>query len=137
MRFLLVGTTFTPGAQAIIAKGLGQGARVTLIAEAENPYDTQAVRVFVAQSEVIPSAELDAALVPFGLSVDTIRWPLQLGHLGAKATTKAAKTAQAEGHRFELCAEWHVGGAPPHGRLIQHGNGTNLIECDETKECTK
>ena len=133
MKFLLVGTGFTPGASAVIAKGLRQNALVTLVAEPENPYDAQAVRVFVARDEVVESPELAEALGGFGLSVDAIQWPLQLGHLGAKAETKAAKAAVAGGHHFALCAKWHDLGGPAVGRLIQHGNGTNLVEVGDAK----
>ena len=135
MKFLLVGTAFTPGASAVIAKGLGQRAQVALVAEPENPYDAQAVRVFVTRDEVHESPELTEALAAFGLSVETIQWPLQLGHLGAKAETKAAKAAIAGGHHFELCMKWHGVRAQPgsaewgaFGRLIQHSNSTNIIE---------
>ena len=140
MKFLLVGTGFTPGAVAVIAKGLRQNARVALVAEPENPYDAMAVRVFVTRDEVAQSAELAEALAPFGLSVETIQWPLQLGHLGAKAETKAAKAAIAGGHNFALCAKWHGVRAQPDnaewgasGHLIQHGNGTNLVEVGDAK----
>ena len=130
MKFLLVGTAFTPGAVALVAKGLPQGAEVELRAEPENPYDAYAVRALVARSEIRPNDVLTEALAGFGLSLDSIAWPLQLGHLGAKAETKAAKAAIAAGHQFDLCAKWHgaAGGGPLKGRLIQHGNGTNIIE---------
>jgi hypothetical protein len=130
MKFLLVGTAFTLGAPAIISKGLPQFARVTLQAEPENPYDPNAVRVFVARDAVIESPELHEALAAFGLTFETLDFPFPLGHLGAKAETKAAKAALREGHQFELCAAWHLlaENARSAGRLIQHPNGSILVE---------
>ena len=125
MRFLLVGTHFAPGAAAVIAKGLGQGAKVELRAEPDNPYDAQAVKVWVERDAVAEGPELEEALTGFGLSVASIAWPLALGHLGAKYETKAAKAALREGHQFRHGANEAVRGA---GRLIQHANGTCLVE---------
>lgn len=44
MRGLLVGSHFTPPAKAIIS-ALARGARVRLVPEPENPYDSHAIRV--------------------------------------------------------------------------------------------
>lgn len=130
MKFLLVGTGFIPGANAIISKGLRQRATVTLQGEPENPYDPLAVRVSVDQGEVVPNAELDEALAGFGLALSGLSWPFPLGHLGAKAETKAAKRASAAGHHFELCAEWHK--LPEwlrvNGHLVLQSDGTIIIE---------
>ena len=127
MRFLLVGTVFTQGALAVIAKGLRQAVQVELRAEPENPYDANAVRVFVGREEVQPSEELAEALAAFGLSVEAITWPMAIGHLGAKYETKAAKAALREGHQFHLASEWHAE-AKPVGRLMQHSDGVLMIE---------
>ena len=137
MRFLLVGTHFAPGAVAVIAKGLGQGAKVTLRAEPDNPYDAQAVKVWVERDAVAEGPELEEALAGFGLSVASIAWPLALGHLGAKYETKAAKVALREGHQFRLVSDWHGANEATRGtgRLIQHANGTCLVEV--TEEGTK
>jgi hypothetical protein len=130
MKFLLVGTGSTPGAAALIAKGLPQYAGVILQAEPENPYDALAVRVLVPRDSVIESPELHEALAAFALTLESMEFPFPLGHLGAKSETKAAKAALREGHSFALCAEWHsLGGeARSAGRLIQHPNGSNLVE---------
>ena len=133
MKFLLVGTTFAPGAPALLAKGLRQGAQVALRAQPENPYDANAVRVWLERGEVLVSDELSEALAGFGLSTDTLQWPFALGHLGAGYATKAAKRALAEGHQFRLVSEWHqlpdeLRGA---GHLIQHANGTTLVEVSD------
>jgi len=132
MKFLLVGTSFTPGAQALISKGLPQRAEVILQAEPENPYDALAVRVFVPIESVLPSDDLDEALAGFGTSLDGLGFPFCLGHLGAKAETKAAKRASAEGHQFSLCTEWHRLDEEGRGigRLIQYSNGTCLVEIE-------
>jgi len=121
---------FSQGAPALIAKGLRQHAAVTLRAEPENSYDANAVKVWLERDAVIESPELDEALAAFGLSVETIEWPIAIGHLGAKATTKAAAAALREGHSFELCAKWHdlSEAARTKGRLTQHSNGTNIVE---------
>ena len=133
MKFLLVGTQFSPGATALITKGLAQRAQVTLRAEPENPYDSLAVRVFVPRESVLTSPDLDEALAAFGLTYATLEWPFALGHLGATQVTKAAKAALREGHQFSVVSEWHQlpEAARSSGRLIQHGNGTNLIELGE------
>ena len=133
MKFLLVGSMFSQGAPALIAKGLRQGAEVTLQAEPENPYDANAVKVFVARESVLPSNELAEALAEFALTLDTMQWPFAIGHLGAKAETKAAKAALREGHSFALCAAWHQLSVASRsvGRLIQHPNGSNFVEVGE------
>jgi hypothetical protein len=130
MKFLLVGTAFTPGAQALIVKGLPQYAPVILRAEPTNPYDALAVRVLVPRDSVIESPELHEALAAFALTLDSMEFPFHLGHLGAKSETKAAKAALREGHSFALCAQWHSldEAARSAGRLIQHPNGSNLVE---------
>jgi len=130
MKFLLVGTMFTQGAPAIVAKGLAQGASVTLRAEPENPYDANAVKVWVEREAVLESPELDEALAAFGLSVATLEWPFPIGHLGAKYETKAAKAALQEGHQFKLATDWARldEAARAQGRLIQHPNGSNFVE---------
>ena len=133
MKFLLVGQRFSQGAPALIAKGLPQRAEVTLRAEPDNPYDANAVRVFVARDSVVSSPELDEALAAFGLSVGAMEWPLAIGHLGATAVTKAAKAALREGHQFALCGEWHRLSEPARtvGKLVQHLNGSNFVEVAE------
>ena len=133
MKFLLVGSMFSQGAPAIIAKGLRQGALVTLQAEPENPYDANAVKVFVAREDVLPSDELSEALAEFALTLDTMEWPFAIGHLGAKYETKAAKAALREGHQFRLCGEWHSlnEATRSQGRLMQHPNGSNFVEVSE------
>lgn len=130
MKFLLVGVTFAQGAPALLAKGLPQYAAVELRAEPDNPYDSNAVRVYVARDAVAESGELSEALAGFGLSVETLGWPFALGHLGASYVTKAAKRALAEGHQFRLVSEWHQlpEEARNVGRLILHANGTILVE---------
>jgi len=130
MKFLLVGQMFTQGAPAVIARGLPQAAKVELCAEPENPYDPYAVRVLVEREAVVATPALTEALAGFGLSLDTIAWPLALGHLGAKAETKAAKAARAGGHVFALCAAWHdlPAGTREHGRLLQHSDGVYLVD---------
>ena len=130
MKFLLVGTVFTPGAVALIAKGLPQYAAVTLRAEPENPYDANAVRVLVERNSVVESPELHEALAAFGLTFEGMEFPFPLGHLGAKYETKTAQAALREGHQFRLAAEWHSLGEAPRGsgRLIQQPNGSNLVE---------
>ena len=133
MKFLLVGSMFSQGAPALIAKGLRQGAPVSLVAEPENPYDANAVKVFVAREDVLASPELDEALAEFALTLATMEWPFAIGHLGAKYETKAAKAALREGHQFCLVLDWK--GLPEAsrsvGRLIQHPNGSNFVEVDE------
>jgi hypothetical protein len=118
---------------ALIAKGLPQYAAVTLVAEPENPYDANAVRVFVTRESVLECAELDEALGGFGLTLTTLTFPLAIGHLGAKYETKAAKAALREGHQFHLGADWQGLPAGPResGRLTQYPNGTCLIEVAE------
>jgi hypothetical protein len=127
MKFLLVGTFSIPGAAAIISKGLAQYAAVLLRAEPENPYDAEAVRVLVARDEVIRTAELEEALVSYGLGFGGLQFPFAIGHLGAKYSTKAAQAALREGHQFRLVQDWHGVGAQS-GRLIQHPDGTKLVE---------
>lgn len=130
--FLLVGQAFTQAARAVIALGLPQRAFVELRAEPDNPYDAQAVRVLVSRDSVTDSSELDEALAAFGLTVATVEWPLALGHLGAKATTKAAKAALQAQHTFALCETWHrlAEGQREVGRLVQYGDGTVLVEVE-------
>jgi len=133
MKFLLVGSYFTQGALAVITKGLRQGATVTCVAEPENPYDRDAVRVFVARSEIIDCPEVREALGEFALTLETLQDPFPLGHLGAKATTKAAKLALAEGLQFGLAADWHLLADSERNpaRLLQHANGTCLVSVAE------
>jgi len=133
MKFLLVGSMFSQGAPALIAKGLRQGAAVTLQAEPENPYDANAVKVFVARESVLPSNELAEALAEFALTLDTMQWPFTIGHLGAKYETKAAKAATREGHQFRLALDWKglSEASRSVGRLIQHPNGSNFVEVAE------
>ena len=133
MKFLLVGQMFSQGAPALIAKGLPQRAEVTLRAEPENPYDANAVKVWVDRDAVMVTDELTEALAAFGMSLETIEWPLAIGHLGAKAETKAAKAASREGHQFALCAAWHRLSEPTRsvGKLVQYPNGSNFVEVAE------
>jgi hypothetical protein len=134
MKFLLVGQVFAPGATAIITKGLSQYAGVMLVAEPENPYDANAVRVFVPRESITLNAELDEALAAFALTSAALTFPFAIGHLGAKYETKAAKAAMREGHQFRLATDWHglSGNSRTSGRLIQHPNGTCLIEVNDT-----
>lgn len=148
MKFLLVGSFATKGAAAVIAKGLRQGAEVTLVPEPENPYDANAVRVFVARSVLRGSDDLAEALADSGLTEATL-WaepgvrgdagdagdPLfPLGHLGAKYETKTAKAALREGHQFRLARDFPAGGEGSEARkgaLVQYPDGTKLIEVKE------
>ena len=124
---------FSQGAPAIIAKGLRQGAKVTLQAEPENPYDANAVKVFVAREDVLPSDELSEALAEFALTLATMEFPFAIGHLGAKYETKAAKAALREGHQFRLALDWASlpEASRSVGRLMQHPNGSNFVEVGE------
>lgn len=103
---------------------------MTCVAEPENPYDRDAVRVFVARSEIIDCPEVREELAKFALTLETLQDPFPLGHLGAKATTKVAKLALAEGLQFNLAASWHLlpDSERNPARLLQHANGTCLVE---------
>jgi len=127
MKFLLVGQAFHPGAHDIIARGFIQATPVLLIPEPSNPFDPLAVRVAVERKDVIDSPALTDALLGFGLTLDSVVWPFDLGHLAAKYETKTAKAARAAGHSFELCAEWHKA-SPSEGRLLQYPDGVMLVE---------
>ena len=139
MKFLLVGQMFTQGAPAVIAKGLGQATKVELRAEPDNPYDANAVRVLVGRSAVIETPALLEALLGFGMTLDSIAWPMPLGHLGAKAETKAARAARQGGHQFALCAEWHALSEAERasGSLLQYPDGVFLIDVPLASGATK
>lgn len=132
MRFLLVGTGFHPGAQALLLHGLGANAPVALVPEPANPYDALAVRVEVAQAAVQDSHALRVALLAQGL--DAPAFPFTLGHLAAKLDTKAAQRAIAEGLDFVVVDEWHRGGKPLEGTLVFASGGSVLVETKGTKE---
>ena len=129
-KFLLVGSQFVQGAQAVLAKGLSQSARVALVAEPSNPYDPLAVKVWVDRAQVADSADLDDALGLFGLSLGAIEWPLALGHLGASRETKVAKAAAKAGLTFDVVAKWHqlAEGDRASGSLRFEGSGHVTIE---------
>ncbi len=127
VKFLLVGQWFHVGAQALLEKGLKQGARVTLRAESDNPYDSRAVRVEVEVEEIVLSEELQNDLARYGLQVATMGFPFMLGHLAASRDTKAAKAALAAGLTFAPNSEWHALGRDE-GFLVFHGNGTVWVE---------
>lgn len=130
MRLLLVGGMFARGAEAIMTKGLKQGARVYLVPEPENPYDACAVRVEVPRGSIKQSAELDATLLGFGMTWDTLPERVVLGHLGAKRETKAAKRAAQAGHTFDVVAAWHAWReAPKEGTLEFTGSGDVFVVC--------
>ena len=91
------------------------------------------MKVWVDRDAVMVTDELTEALAAFGMSLETIEWPLAIGHIGAKAETKAAKAALREGHQFALCAAWHRLSEPTRsvGKLVQYPNGSNFVEVAE------
>lgn len=53
IRTLLVGSHFVPPAKLVLSI-LGEGTRVSLEPELDNPYDPNAIRVFVSGDQLIP-----------------------------------------------------------------------------------
>lgn len=98
---LLVGMHFNPPAKWVI-EHLRSGTKLKLMPEPDNPYDANAVKVFVADGEEVPEgqqAELESKLAgtSFGLEdVSTMisAGSLLLGHLAAE---NGKPLAQAQG----------------------------------------
>jgi len=124
-KFLIVGTYYNPGANALLDFGLRARAEVTLRAEPDNPYDPEAVEVLVEANAITPSEALDEALVGFGLTVATLPFPFRLGHLAAKYETKTAKRALAGGVTFSLAKDAK---GLERGHLVFESNGSVMVE---------
>ena len=92
----LVGAHFHPPAKALLAQ-LRTGTELTLRREPDNPYDSNAIGVWLNWADVGPVSEdqlrdLASSLAGYGWSVDDIDGPVQLGHIAAK-TGEAASIA--------------------------------------------
>lgn len=77
---VLVGMHFRPPAKLIL-ETLPAGAELQLVHEADNPYDGDAVRVYVRLSAVPASqlARLEAELPGFGWSIEEFHQRIELG----------------------------------------------------------
>lgn len=96
---LIVGAHFRPPAKQILAH-LPAGAQLSLVEENDNPYDAEAVKVFVATGE-IPESQfpaLDQELPEAGLTLEQLMstGPVWLGYVPASGGKPLAK-AQAAG----------------------------------------
>ena len=111
MRLLLVGMHFNPPAK-IVLQALPSGAKVELRPELTNPYDENAVEVWVSPGEIEEAVlKLNATkLMDSGFDVDEIMKgdALRLGHIGAsgkKPILKAALTVAGLQGNVEFLAE--------------------------------
>jgi hypothetical protein len=71
--FPIVGAFYRPPAQALLAV-LPVGAPLTLIAEPDNPYDPNAIAIWLKSKDIPTSAhaELENTLLRFGFDLDQI-----------------------------------------------------------------
>ena len=96
MRLLLVGMHFNPPAK-IVLQALPSGAKVELRPEPTNPYDENAVEVWVFPDEIEEGVlKLNATeLLGSGFDVDEIMQgpSLRLGHVGASGKKPIMKAA--------------------------------------------
>ena len=123
----LVGSHFRPPASTILAN-LPTGAKLSLLAEPDNPYDPRAVAVHVQVSEVPPSQydALREALPNFGFTLEELlsEGGLQLGYLcSATNTRQLSKAPPGErwGHNC-LASRW-----PQDAELRWSSNGQALV----------
>ncbi len=90
----LVGSHFNPPAKQLL-QGLPAGTGLTLASEPDNPYDAEAIRVFVDLDGVAPEFHegLDAALEGTGVTVGDLlgEGPCCLGHVGATGRGPCSK----------------------------------------------
>ncbi len=130
---LLVGSHFVPPAKLLL-EVLPAGAQLVLTSDHENPYDDQAIKVWVSPDEVPEElrGELDLKLPGMGSSWEELRQqPLvNLGHV-AKSGGKPLLKASSDGSTLVGTVEFRsvIGEAwPASARLGFRGDGLLTVE---------
>lgn len=123
MLTLLVGAHFRPPAKLVLS-ALPNGTPLTLRAEPDNPYDEQAIAVYVAVDEV-PEGEheqLAEQLPSCGWTLEQLlsEGELQLGYLAAEGNKQLTK------YQLTCCNKHFVGRS--HGLLRFAPDGQPMIE---------
>ncbi len=106
---LLVGSHFRPPAKCVLSS-LPSGTSLTLRPEPENPYDSEAVAVYLSPREIPESAHesLSRELPSFGSSLDELlsqEEPLHLGYLARESNKDLKKRAESTGLELQTAAE--------------------------------
>lgn len=96
---LIVGAHFRPPAKQVLAV-LAAGAALRLEEENDNPYDAEAIKVFVSTDEIPPNQykTLDEELPNAGLTLEQLMstGPVWLGYVPASGGKPLAKAKLAE-----------------------------------------
>ena len=132
MMTLLVGQHFSPPAKLLLQCVRG-GASITIHPEPDNPYDPNALKVFIATSEIDYEAlrDKEEELAGMGLGLEDItnqaEWPL--GHIAAGEGKPLAKVKSKLGLDLVGTLELiQIGQWPLKGALVFDGTGEVLIE---------
>lgn len=119
---LLVGAHFRPPAKQVLAV-LPSGASLQLSPEADNPYDSHALRVLVWASAIPEAlrADLDSCLEGTGTSLEELlasEEPLWLGYVAASGGKPLAKAGLTDGNKEFLAL---MGGEPNYSATLAFG----------------
>lgn len=130
MKSLLVGSHFHPPAKAIL-EALPAGTPLTLLAEPENPYDSNAILVHLSPADVPTSAYagLESSLPGFGMSLDELLRTdfVVMGHVAASGNKNLKNTdLQCNLDFHKAITEWPAGAS-----LGFDGDGKPLVELFE------
>lgn len=134
LKTLLVGQHFKPPAKALLA-ALPQGAKVTIIPEPDNPYDSEALLVVVETSEIDESSLDEAMLAGMGQSLSDVMeqesWTL--GHVAASGGKPLLKAKAAGADDLIGTKEVHAAANdewPQEAKVEVRGDGTVVLMLD-------
>lgn len=131
LKTILVGQHFKPPAKALLA-ALPQGAKVTIIPEPDNPYDSEALLVVVESGEIDEAYLDEAMLAGMGQSIEDVMeqesW--NLGHVAASGGKPLLKARAAGADDLVGTKEVHAaanGIWPQEATIEIRGDGTVVL----------